>query len=157
MYICMYVYIFYPLYLWDIEVPTLGFKSELKLQLQPSPQPQGCQIPATSATCAAACGNTGSLTHWAMPGIEPASSWTLCLVLSSLSHNSNSQNFFLRLSNTLLCGWSICGLSYPNSGRLSCFSLLDVVNFAHICASPQFHFFWESAQKWNWRPCGTPV
>ena len=32
---------------------------------------------AASATYATAHGNTGSLTHWAGPGIEPASSWVL--------------------------------------------------------------------------------
>ena len=35
-------------------------------------------------------GNTGSLTHWARPGIEPASSLTLCQVRNSPSHNGNS-------------------------------------------------------------------
>ena len=32
---------------------------------------------AMAATYATAWGNAGSLTHWARPGIEPASSWTL--------------------------------------------------------------------------------
>ena len=41
------------------------------------PQPQQCGIRATSTTCTTAHGNTGSLTHWASPGIEPASSWML--------------------------------------------------------------------------------
>ena len=36
------------------------------------------------------CSNAGSLTHWAMPGIEPMSSETLCWVLNLLSHNWNS-------------------------------------------------------------------
>ena len=40
-------------------------------------QPQQCGIPAASATYTTAHGNTGSLTHWARPGIEPASSWIL--------------------------------------------------------------------------------
>ena len=58
-----------------MEVPRLGIKSEL--QLQSMPQPQQCQICITSVTYTAAYGNAGSLTHWARPGIEPASSWTL--------------------------------------------------------------------------------
>ena len=41
----------------------------------PMPPPQQCQIPAASATYTAVCGNTGSLTHWVRPGIEPTSSW----------------------------------------------------------------------------------
>ena len=41
------------------------------------PQPQHCQIWATSVTYTTANGNAGSLTLWARPGIEPAFSWTL--------------------------------------------------------------------------------
>ena len=44
---------------------------------QPTPQPQQHRLRATSATCTTAHSNTGSLTHWARPGIEPASSWFL--------------------------------------------------------------------------------
>ena len=36
--------------------------------------------------------NTGSLTQW--PGIELASSWTLCWVLNLLSRNGNSCTLF---------------------------------------------------------------
>ena len=36
-----------------------------------------CQIRAASATYTTAYGNAGSLTHWAGPGFEPASSWIL--------------------------------------------------------------------------------
>ena len=48
-------------HLWHMEVHGLEVESEL--QRQPMPQPQQCQIPATSATYAAACGNSGSLIH----------------------------------------------------------------------------------------------
>ena len=41
----------------------------------PTPQPQQCGIWAASATTAHS--NTGSLTHWVRPGIEPTSSWIL--------------------------------------------------------------------------------
>ena len=43
---------------------------------QPTPQPQQCKIQAESATYTTGHGNAGSLTHWAAPGIKPASSWT---------------------------------------------------------------------------------
>ena len=56
----------------------------------PMPQPQQHSFWATSATCATACGNAGSLTPWARPGIEPASSQPLYQVLNLLSHNRNS-------------------------------------------------------------------
>ena len=39
-------------------------------------QPQQHRIWATSVTYTTALGNTGYLTHWARPGMEPASSWT---------------------------------------------------------------------------------
>ena len=32
---------------------------------------------SNAGSCIAACANTGSLTHWARPGIEPISSWIL--------------------------------------------------------------------------------
>ena len=60
-------------HLWHIEVPRPGVESEL----QPTPQPQQRQTQAASATYTTAHGNTKSLTHWARPGIEPASSWIL--------------------------------------------------------------------------------
>ena len=71
-----------------LEVPRLGVTSEL--QLQPSPQPQQHGIQAVSVTYSAVCGNAGSLTHRARPGIEPASSQGQHQVLNPLSHNGNS-------------------------------------------------------------------
>ena len=46
-----------------MEVPRLGVESEL--QLRPTPQLQQNWIQAATATHASACGNAGSLTHWA--------------------------------------------------------------------------------------------
>ena len=48
---------------------------------------------ATSVTYTAACGNAGSLTHWARPGMEPLTSQGLCRVLNLLSPNRNSYTF----------------------------------------------------------------
>ena len=36
-----------------------------------------------SMTYTTAHGNTGSLTHWARPGIEPTSSWILVMFISA--------------------------------------------------------------------------
>ena len=61
-----------------MEVPRLG--SNQSHSPWPMPQPQQCWIRATSATYTTATlsgSNTRSLTHWARPGIEPPSSWTL--------------------------------------------------------------------------------
>ena len=40
-------------------------------------QPQQRQSPAVSVTSTTAHSNSGSLTHWSRPGIEPAASWFL--------------------------------------------------------------------------------
>ena len=45
------------------------------------PQPRQCWIQAASVIYTAVSGNAGSLTHWASPGIELASSWTLVVFL----------------------------------------------------------------------------
>ena len=58
-----------------MEVPRLGV--ELEMQLRSTPQPWQHQIWAVPANYAAACSNTGSLTHWVRPGIEPTSSQRL--------------------------------------------------------------------------------
>ena len=42
---------------------------------RPTPQPQQREIRPASATYTTAHGNAGPLTHWARPGIEPATLW----------------------------------------------------------------------------------
>ena len=66
-----------------------------ELHLRPIPQPKKDHIRATSATYTTACSNAGSLTHWARPGVEPASSQRQHQVLNllSLSGNSFIRNF----------------------------------------------------------------
>ena len=54
-----------------------GQQSNLSYSCWPRTQPQQCGIQAVSAACTTAQGNTGSLSHWVRPGIEPASSWIL--------------------------------------------------------------------------------
>ena len=61
--------------MWHMEVLRLGVESEL--QLPAMPQLQQCGILAASETYTTAQSNSGSLTHWARPGIKPASSWIL--------------------------------------------------------------------------------
>ena len=63
---------FLGLHLQHMEVPVLGADLE----------PQQGRIWAASETYTTAQGNDGSLTHWARPGIEPASSWTLVRFLT---------------------------------------------------------------------------
>ena len=62
-----------------------GFQARgrISYSCHPTPQPQQCGIWAPSATYTTAHGNAGSLTHWARPGIEPASSWMLIRFVST--------------------------------------------------------------------------
>ena len=71
-----------------MEVHRLGVNGSCSCR--PIPQPQQCWIQAAPVTYTAACGNAGSLTHWARPGIKPIFSQRLCWVLNLLSHNGNS-------------------------------------------------------------------
>ena len=48
-----------------------------ELCLWPTSQPQQRQIQVMSVTYTTAHGNARPLTHWAWPGIEPATSWLL--------------------------------------------------------------------------------
>ena len=63
---CRFLFLFLGLHLQHVEVPKLGAESEL------SP-PAYTTVPS----------NTRSLTHWARPGIEPASSWLLVSFVST--------------------------------------------------------------------------
>ena len=51
-------------------------------------------IKAESATHTTAHGNTGSLTHWARPGIEPATSWFLVGFVNHCATTGTPRLFF---------------------------------------------------------------
>ena len=73
--VVLFFFVFLGLHPWHIEVPRLGINQNCSHQ--PTPQSQQHQIQAVSATYNTAPGNTGSLTHWARPGVESTSSWML--------------------------------------------------------------------------------
>ena len=75
-----------------MEVSSLVVESELQLLAYTT----DTSTPDLSHVCHLhqAHGNTRSLTLWARPGIEPASSQKLCQVLSPLSQGRNSQNIY---------------------------------------------------------------
>ena len=82
-------------FLWATPVACRSFWARSqKFSCQPTPQPRQHQIRAASATYVAACGSVGSLTHWARPRIEHASSQTPCQVLNASSQNGNSHWHF---------------------------------------------------------------
>ena len=73
-------FLFFP-FLWShlqhMEVPGQG--SNRSYSCQPTPQPQQCRNQAASVTYTAACGNAGSLTYWARPGIEGPHPYQHCI------------------------------------------------------------------------------
>ena len=77
-YLFVFVYLFICFlgpHLWHMEAPRLGFKSELQLPAYTTATAH--QIQVASETYTTAQSNVGSLTHWARPGIKPATSWFL--------------------------------------------------------------------------------
>jgi len=83
-----FFFFFLGLYLQKLDVSRLGVESELPLLAYT----KSTATPDRSHICGlhVVCSNSGSLTHWARPGIESASSWTLCCVVNPLSHSGNS-------------------------------------------------------------------
>ena len=74
---------------------------------QPTPRPQPCQIRAMSATYTTAHGNTGSLTYWERPEIEPAFSWILVEFISTVPQRKLQGTWFLRRKKE--CNRSLIG------------------------------------------------
>ena len=71
----------------------------------PAPQPQQCQIRATSAAYTTAHSITGFLTHWVRPGSKPAPSWVLVRFISTEPWQENI--FWLYRNSVFLCVFSI--------------------------------------------------
>ena len=85
MYVCMYVFLNCCMRgIWNFLGQGLNWGCTCTLW-----QPWKHWILAASATCVTACSNAGSLTHWAKPGIEPASLQRHG-IRNSLSYNGNS-------------------------------------------------------------------
>ena len=76
-----------------MEIPRLGV--ELSCTCQPTPQTQRRRMQAPSATYTTAQGNAGSLTLWARPGIEPASSWILVRLITTVPQWELPLNLYL--------------------------------------------------------------
>ena len=124
---------FLGLHLRHMEVPRLRLESELQLALTPLPQQQ--RIWAGSATYAIAHGNTGSLTHWARPGIKPAFSWILVWFLP-LIHNGNSWTLYFRIVPKWLLKLSKHNIGHNTLG----WWVQNVVNLYYIFLMPNSWF-----------------
>ena len=69
-------------------------------------------IGAASATYATACSSTGSLIHWARPGIVPAYSWILVRFLICWATMETSPQPFLE--ETILSAWMVLAPLFKN-------------------------------------------
>ena len=104
-------FVFLGLHFRHREVPRLGVKLELQLPTTATATATASVI-YTTAHC-----NAGSLTHWARPWIEPASSWMLVRFISTESqwepcifHFQPEERWGWRVRN-LVCGCSYCFVS----------------------------------------------
>ena len=80
---CFFALFFLGPYLRHMELPRLGVELEIQL-LAYNNSHSNCEIQAASVTYTIAHSYAGSPTHWARPGIEPASSWILVGFISAV-------------------------------------------------------------------------
>ena len=85
-------------------VPRLGVK--LELQLLPTATVTATPDPSHLRPVLRLVAKVGFLTHWARPGIQLASSWTLCRVRDPLSRNGNSFQILVRLYRGESWSWA---------------------------------------------------
>ena len=104
-------------YVWHIEVSRLGIESELYFRPTPQPQQQGTWAkPSTYTTLHS---NTRSLTHWARPGIEPASSWILVGFLTRWATMGTPGDLFCFCFDHTRGMWKFLGQGYNPSHSCS--------------------------------------
>ena len=89
---CMHIFFFLWLYLQYIKV--LGLRVQLELQVPAYATAMATMDPSCPCEPCHSLWQCRPLTHWEMPGIEPASSWTLYGFLNPLSHNGNMHAHF---------------------------------------------------------------
>ena len=97
---------------------------------QPTPQPQQHRIQAASVTYTTAHGNPKSLTHWARPDTEPASSWMLVRFVNRWATIGTPEiyfNIYILISHAFLILYLLILISGIPS---SCWSTYFTRNFS---------------------------
>jgi len=130
--------VFLGLHLWHMEVPRLGFKSEL-------------QLPAYTT----AHSNTGSLTHWARPGIKSVSSWILVRFVTTelwweLPFSSFLSVQFSDINYTHIIVWPSPLSAFKTFPSPSANSVNIKQNFLYSPSFTNLNFLSpDSLRKWN--------
>ena len=80
-----------------------GYGSNQSYSCWPTPEPQQCQIWATSVMYTTAHSSAVSLTHWGRPGIKPTTTWFLVGFVSAVPQRElQSLHFIKRLFQIVL-------------------------------------------------------
>ena len=101
---------FFRLHPRHVEVPRLAV--EQSCSCWPTPEPQQQKIQAASATYSTVHSNARSLTHWARPRIEPASSWKLIRFVNCWAMTGTPSSGFNNMAATGVLAreiWWTCG------------------------------------------------
>ena len=92
------------------------------------------RIWAKSASYTAAHDNTGSLTHWVRPGIEPVSSWILVMFLNCWATTGTPYNviYLPKCYTVILCKLLYKIIVYHLSSILSTTWCTDCIEFSSV-------------------------
>ena len=109
-----FIYLFFLSFLgplpWHMEVPRLAVKSELWLLATATAI--ATRAPSHVCDLHHSSGNTGYLTHWARPGIEPMSSWILVGFVSTAPRRELQVWIFLIFMRLLFQHLPVCLVTY---------------------------------------------
>ena len=109
----------------------------------PMPQPQQLWIWAASVTYTTAHDNAGSLTHWARPGIRPASLWIL---VGSINHWATMRTPRSPISESYMASLILSGTAKPFSRKAVPFYIPTskewVIQFLSILISICCYYLW---------------
>ena len=136
---------------WHMEVPTLGVQLELELPAYT----RAIATPDPSRFCDLQNGNTRSLTHWARPGIKPATSWFLVGFVSTVPWRELLVYYFKFYSKrgVIVCS-SFVWLStegYQCTWELDASSTVQVKAFYSRQRETIYRWAGQLA-KWMWDP-----
>ena len=97
--VSFFPFLFLGLHLMDMEIPSLGVKSELQLLAYTT----GIAVPDPNHIFNLLCSLQQCRTHWARPGMEPESSWILVGFLTCWDNvNSKTKIYFETIHSSVM-------------------------------------------------------